>query len=50
MQQKIANIATKELWLMVQRRAFDRFVNRVVHHDVIQLESNGRAMATSSIL
>ena len=30
----IVNIATKELWLMVQGRAFDRFINYIIHHDV----------------
>ena len=30
----IVNITTKELWFMVQRRAFDRFINYIIHHDV----------------
>ena len=32
----IVNIATKELWLMVQGRAFDCFINYIILHDVNQ--------------
>ena len=30
----IVDIATKQLWLLVQGRAFDRFINYIIHHDV----------------
>ena len=29
----IINIATKELWLMVQGRVFNHFINYIIHHD-----------------
>ena len=31
---RIINIATKELWLMVQGHAFNRFINYIIHYDV----------------